>query len=1487
MFSGSKQAYKPSSAFFDFVRTLGESTSRLAEHQIIKREAEQMKVDFPKLDLNHKNMREFLLRMIYCEMLGYDVSAFHIAAIKMTQQNNLYNKYAGYNAVSLLLHEDHELMIMVLNSYRKDLLEKTHFLAIVSALTSVCRVITQDAISVLKPFIPDLLVFQMPLVRRKCAIFVHRIFLKSPDDLPNVIEITKTLICDVDPSVMAATLPLCTDITRRNVGLFRNSVETFKKIYTQVLENRLGKAYLYRGIPAPWIQLKLLKFFAVLGKNDQKTSEQLYPIIALVLKNQAVDSDIGIAIVYEAIRTLSNLYPSPTLLQLASEAVSPLLSAPESIRRYIGISSLLHLCKVDPRAISRYAMLLLKSLDDKDEAIRRITLDLLVKLSNAANVEAVVERLLNALEEGSTQKAPRTQKAGTTNEEEEEEGEEEKKKQKPLLITLRRTHVSDPHRLNMMHNVASLAERLSPSNVWFVKTITRLLVVGGDEVPVSTADNVLSLIGEGTGDEVGEDTGDSAVEETYNDPSSLAGLPLRSWVTEAFGTGGDREMRRYAVTIFRRLAKRQVIPYLLLRVIVWVIGEFGGDVPYEDEYPSSKVKADRENARKEAEERGEQEEDDVSSTIKNFFDIFDEEEEEDDDVNSEGIIEQNAGFPSLHQLYAKLPSCASGTCDDEILCHLIERHPDMPTLARQAAFIALSKVAARKASLGQTGDDVVTPHVRKIIKKYTRSRDVVVQELCCNLISLYNLNDQSDPNNAPLVIAFPPGGATEDVAVDENLSFLNDIIAQAKIGDPSMKSYLDKSERGYECLVLALDTPAGKGGRQDASIPTAMLPDGIFNFAAGDFLKQNAAMNSAAQPLPVAYGSRNKGSSLKVDAYMTPEEALKLGQDQQQPLASSSPEPSSVEADTPETIDPMEIERLDLGDGPRRWGRKRTEAAASSAPSPDADDVSASSSPEQSMPSQQEAAPAPAKPKRIQKQMKEASLLFGGSGSDFDFGAPAQPTNVGVKSRLARAKQAAAAAAAVAAAKAAPPPESSDEDEEDDMFAGMDVEGDDSSVPVASPPKSSPVFTRTQQAAPKTQSADGPLIDFSIFGSASASPAASPAASPVQQRPSAPAASTAQNDIFAMFGAQMSSPSTSAAPSSSSSSSSSAFDFGIFGSSSSSSSSAAPVSMGMGGGIQKTENDLFNSFCNYIRTHPSSSSSTSQPFAPTQPRKVINASSMQPCDVSASFAQSNEGMLIALFVTNTGSNGASDMTVTVSSPSLSTSSLLMGGTPQILKINSISLADQSTFNLQNGSSTTCSVSSCVAFVVNVTVNASVPPAAALANVSSPPISPNSLAIPFTFTAVSVASAFTSSRASPVSFVIQCPMRVCIYPLPIQTRQFGAGWGQRKAEKALHVPFAALARKMGSSAQAVTPSQASMTFASMGFHSVDVRGNECILAANMVGHSIALGPDPTSDATVLLHCKLVPAESKVDVKCRSKIACFSEVGIQVVKDALGL
>ncbi|RYG51193.1 hypothetical protein EON66_11030, partial [archaeon] len=123
----------------------------------------------------------------------------------------------------------------------------------------------------------------------------------------------------------------------------------------QITEHRLPRDFDYHRIPAPWIQLKLLRILAVLGQSDRVASEQMYEVLLEVMRRadtgtlrppaaaRACDAErlqrrtvprahahtrvgfffgaginVGFAIVYECVRTVTTIYPNTTLLDAAA-----------------------------------------------------------------------------------------------------------------------------------------------------------------------------------------------------------------------------------------------------------------------------------------------------------------------------------------------------------------------------------------------------------------------------------------------------------------------------------------------------------------------------------------------------------------------------------------------------------------------------------------------------------------------------------------------------------------------------------------------------------------------------------------------------------------------------------------------------------------------------------------------------------------------------------------------------------------------------------------------------------------------------------------------------------------------------------------------------------------------------------------------------------------------------------------------------------------
>lgn len=124
--------------------------------------------------MQKKSQKEWLIRLIYCEMLGHDVSFGYISAINATQMGTSLDKRVGssqtlvhllwltssclgFISCSLFLHEGHELMILVINSIQK-LIEKPENVPDVnSALSAIIKLLGKDYIPALIQKIVELL----------------------------------------------------------------------------------------------------------------------------------------------------------------------------------------------------------------------------------------------------------------------------------------------------------------------------------------------------------------------------------------------------------------------------------------------------------------------------------------------------------------------------------------------------------------------------------------------------------------------------------------------------------------------------------------------------------------------------------------------------------------------------------------------------------------------------------------------------------------------------------------------------------------------------------------------------------------------------------------------------------------------------------------------------------------------------------------------------------------------------------------------------------------------------------------------------------------------------------------------------------------------------------------------------------------------------------------------------------------------------------
>ncbi|XP_068595563.1 AP-4 complex subunit epsilon-1 [Brachionichthys hirsutus] len=438
------------------VRSITELTSKHEEEKLIHRELESIKEQVSSPNTSMRQMKELMVRAIYCEMLGYEASFSYIHAIKLTQQGTALEKRVGYLAVSLFLNENHELLVLLVNTVLKDL-QSTNLIEVCMALTAVSQMFPKDMIPAILPLVEDKLNHSKEIIRRKAVLALYKFYLMAPNQVQHIHNKFRKALCDKDPGVMTASLHIYLRIIQENPEGYKDLTASFVTILKQVVGGKLPMDFNYHSVPAPWLQIQLLRILSVLGKNDQNTSEIMYEVLGESLRRAELNHNITYAILFECVKCIYTVHPKSDLLEKAAKCIGNFVLSPKINLKYLGLKALTYVVQQDPKLALQHQMTIIECLEHPDLIIKRETLELLFRITNAQNVTVIVEKMLEF-----------------------------------LCISK-----DDYTTTDLVGKVAELAEKYAPDNEWFIETMNTVFSVGGDMMEPDIPNSFLKLLSEG------------------------------------------------------------------------------------------------------------------------------------------------------------------------------------------------------------------------------------------------------------------------------------------------------------------------------------------------------------------------------------------------------------------------------------------------------------------------------------------------------------------------------------------------------------------------------------------------------------------------------------------------------------------------------------------------------------------------------------------------------------------------------------------------------------------------------------------------------------------------------------------------------------------------------------------------------------------------------------------------------------------------------
>ena len=298
---------------------------------VIQKESAAIRTSFreePTGNIRQQNVLKLLYHSVvftinvyrYLFTLGERTHFGQIECVKLLASHRFADKRLGYLGTMLLLDENQEVLTLVTNSLQKSDylmsfanysdLRHSNQNVVGLALCTLGNISSPEMARDLFSEVEKLLGASNSYIRRKAALCAMRIIRKVPDLQSTFLDRIKPLLSDRNHAVLISGITVLTDICENDLDVVPE-VRTYVPILVRTLKTLANAGYEpehdVSGISDPFLQVKILRFFRVLGIGDSAASEQINDILAQVATNTENSKNVGNSILYEAVLTILDI----------------------------------------------------------------------------------------------------------------------------------------------------------------------------------------------------------------------------------------------------------------------------------------------------------------------------------------------------------------------------------------------------------------------------------------------------------------------------------------------------------------------------------------------------------------------------------------------------------------------------------------------------------------------------------------------------------------------------------------------------------------------------------------------------------------------------------------------------------------------------------------------------------------------------------------------------------------------------------------------------------------------------------------------------------------------------------------------------------------------------------------------------------------------------------------------------------------------------
>jgi hypothetical protein len=473
-----------------FISDLRNAANKEEEESRVNREMARIRRKFKEKSksMSGYDRKKYVCKILYMYLLGYEPDFGYSEALNLLSSNKHSEKQIGYLTLSLVLHEDHEMIPLMINSLRNDLESQNEYFTSL-ALATICNIGGKTMAESLAPLVQKIFLSAAspPTVRKKAAMCMLRLFQKYPSIIQHNewVQPLRDMMDEPDFGILTAVMSFATALARANPEPFLSLYSKVVNVLVKILVlKRIDRDYVYYRIPAPWLQVKLLKFLQLFPPpNDSQVLENLNECLKRIIDTAVVAKGPKInhknafnAVFFEAVNTVIHLNTNRSLMKEAMKYLGEFMSDAITNFRYLGLEAmkriaLLSSAELDANdksngltstqglSLEQYQEKVIIALQDPDISIRRRALDLLYGMCNRKTSKVIVLELLGYLQS--------------------------------LNVNISADFAI---REELVLKIALLVEKYAPSHKWYVDIMLKLITLAGDVMSDEISFRVIRVV---------------------------------------------------------------------------------------------------------------------------------------------------------------------------------------------------------------------------------------------------------------------------------------------------------------------------------------------------------------------------------------------------------------------------------------------------------------------------------------------------------------------------------------------------------------------------------------------------------------------------------------------------------------------------------------------------------------------------------------------------------------------------------------------------------------------------------------------------------------------------------------------------------------------------------------------------------------------------------------------------------------------------------